>query len=69
MLGILLSQFSLRIISSLNESMTFQVGDLNRIPILVKEEKKKEIEELVKLNIEISKTENINQKDIKIIYK
>ena len=55
MLGILLSQFSLRIISSLNESMTFQVGDLNRIPILVKEEKKKEIEELVKLNIEISK--------------
>ena len=35
--------------------MTFQVGDLNRIPILVKEEKKKEIEELVKLNIEISK--------------
>ena len=54
-LGILLSQFSLRIISSLNESMTFQVGDLNRIPILVKEEKKKEIEELVKLNIEISK--------------
>lgn len=55
MLGILLSQFSLRIISSLNESMTFQVGDLNRSPILVKEEKKKEIEELVKLNIEISK--------------
>lgn len=55
MLGILLSQFSLRIISSLNESMTFQVGDLNRIPILVKEEKKKEIEDLVKLNIEISK--------------
>ena len=45
MLGILLSQFSLRIISSLNESMTFQVGDLNRIPILVKEEKKKEIED------------------------
>lgn len=35
--------------------MTFQVGDLNRSPILVKEEKKKEIEELVKLNIEISK--------------
>ena len=54
-LGILLSLFTLRVISSLNESMTFQVGDLNRIPIKYDRENKNEIENLVKSNIQISK--------------
>ena len=43
LLGILLSQFTLRVISSLNSSMTFQVGDINRIPIAFDNEKKEEV--------------------------
>ena len=56
-LGILLSQFTLRVISALNSSLTFQVGDLNRIPINLDENKKILIEKLVKSNITISKEE------------
>ena len=56
-LGILLSQFTLRVISALNSSLTFQVGDLNRIPINLDENKKILIEKLVKNNINISKEE------------
>ena len=56
-LGILLSQFTLRVILALNSSLTFQVGDLNRIPINFDENKKSFIERLVKNNINISKEE------------
>ena len=56
-LGILLSDFTLRIISALNSTMTFQVGDLNRIPINIDNNEHENIEKLVKSCIYISKEE------------
>lgn len=57
LLGILLSNFTLRVILALNSSLTFQVGDLNRIPINIDNTKKNLIEDIVKSNIKISKEE------------
>ena len=55
--GILLSNFTLRIISALNSTMTFQVGDLNKVPINMNNHEKENIEKLVKSCIYISKEE------------
>ena len=57
LLGILLSNFTLRVILALNSSLTFQVGDLNRIPVNIDKDKKSLIENIVKSNISISKEE------------
>jgi hypothetical protein len=56
-LGFLSSKIAHDFLKIINPTLAFQVGDINRLPIIIDEFKKKIIIDLVSKNIEISKNE------------
>lgn len=56
-LGLLSSKVTTKLLSILNPTLAFQVGDLNKLPIIVDEAKLSNITDFVTINIEISKCE------------
>ena len=56
-LGLLSSKITTKLLSILNPTLAFQVGDLNKLPIIVDEAKLSNITDFVTINIEISKCE------------
>lgn len=56
-LGLLSTKVVKRLLAIINPTLAFQVGDINKIPVIVNEEKLSEISKLVEQNISISRND------------
>ncbi len=57
LLGLLCSNYTARVLQVINPTINYQVGDVAKVPVVLCEEKKAIIEEIVERTISFSKTD------------